>query len=164
MITRADFVADYRVSADGDSVKKINEIIEAYEPEILRNLLGNQMYTEFKLLTPFGGNDTPTPEQGYIIDAFDYFGDGCDISSEGMKVMLARMIYLYIARDAMIQNTALGDRINVSEVSIGIDNTKARLNYNKGVDTFRAIQNYCVRNSDIYTTFNGKCIGYMGLF
>lgn len=165
LLTPVDFKADFRIAfSDGSAEEaKIEEIIELYEPKYLRGLFGKVMYDKLVATTLFTpGGVTPTPEQQAVYDPIYYEHGGCAHESDGLKVMLAQLIYLHIAADGMISNTPLGDRVNNSEVSSGIDNTKARVNYNRGRRSYVAIQAYCLSKSDVYTDFVTRDIKLAG--
>jgi hypothetical protein len=163
IIGLSDFKGEYNIAINPDNEPKVLAIIERREKEIMKDLLGLTLYNRVKATTIAGGNDTDDPLLTYIFEEFQYEA-GCHVlNSEGMKFMLANMIYVFIAREGYISNTSIGDRVNVSEVSIGVNWTKAVLNYNTGIKTYRAIQSYIHHNSIDYEDYLGVCMEYMGI-
>lgn len=159
IIGLADFKGEYNIAVSqlGKNVDKVNSIIDRREEEIMQDLLGLSLYTEVKDSIIAGGVNPDTPE---ITKIFDKFQEqiGCHvINSSGIKVMLASMIYFYIAREGATSNTPLGDNKNNSEVSSGNDWIKAILNYNYGIKTYKAIQYYIGNNRESYPSYLGVC-------
>lgn len=156
ILTTQDFKADYRIAISSTNSTKVNELIEEYEPMILRNLLGSVIYTELKNSTLGGGVVVPSIELEYIFSEFDYDNGGCEVHSDGIVKMLALMLYFYIARQPLSENTPLGNRNNVAEVSDSVNNMMPVVAYNKGANTYNAIQYYIKNNISNYPDFKGK--------
>ena len=160
ILATTDFIADYRISFDPKNqyqVARVTEIMAEYERKIMLKLIGSEMYNEILDSTLGGGVETPSDDLVYIFNAFYYSNCGTIIMSDGMKTMLARMVYLYIARNSMAGNTLIGDRNASAEVSNGVDAVSPVRIYNQGVDTYNAIQYYIGLNRDKYPTYTGIC-------
>jgi hypothetical protein len=163
IIALSDFKGEYNIATNPDNTDKVEVIIAEREEEILIGLFGLTMYNTLKDQIIAGGANPDDPLYVYIFEPFQY-KDGCYIlNSKGIKWMLCNMIYVFIAREGYISNTTLGDRVNVSEVSIGVNWMKAITNYNRGIDTYRAIQAYIGLNSTDYPDYIGECKQYMGM-
>lgn len=156
ILTTQQFKADYRIAINSTNSAKITELIEEYEPVILRNLLGSSLYGELKDSTLGGGSNVPSTELEYIFNEFDYDNGGYEVHSDGIVKMLALMLYFYIARQPLSENTPLGNRNNVAEVSDSVNNMMPVVAYNKGAKTYQAIQYYIMNNIASYPTFKGK--------
>lgn len=156
ILTTQDFKADYRIAISSTNSTKVNELIEEYEPMILRNLLGSSLYSELKDSTLGGGGNAPSAELEYIFNPFDYEVGNCEVHSDGIVKMLALMLYFYIARQPLSENTPLGNRNNVAEVSDSVNNMMPVVAYNKGTKTYQAIQYYILNNIASYPNFKGK--------
>lgn len=163
IIGLSDFKGEYNIAKNDLNEDKLLAIIERREAEILRDLLGLDLYNELKNTTIAGGLQPDVPELTFIFEPFQY-RDGCSVvNSDGIKVMLCNMIYFYIAREASISNTPTGDTRNNSEVSSGLNHMKAITNYNYGINTYQAIQYYIHRNSESYPDYLGVCKQHMGI-
>lgn len=162
ILTLADFIGEYEIAINDQNRAKVEAIIAQREPKILRGLLGIEDYNALigsDLVLTTGGT-IATAEQTYIYNPFvweNYY------ESEGLKVMLAKLIYFYINKDAYVNNSVLGDRNAVSEVSLGINSTKSIILYNEGVRTYNSILHYCRLNSELYPTFKGATMRYTGI-
>lgn len=163
IIGLSDFVGEYNIAINSLNEAKVLAIIERREQEIMEDLLGIDLYNKLKATTIAGGTDPDVPELTKIFERFRE-KNGCYIyKSEGIKVMLACMCYMYIAREGYISNTSQGDIVTQSEISQGYNWNKAVLNYNKGMETYNAIQHYCIYYSDLYPAFEGTLREYQGI-
>lgn len=159
ILTLSDFKGEYEIAINDQNRAKVEAIIEQREPKILRGLLGNVDYKALigSDLVKTTGGTVATNEQTYIYNPFYWeppYMSGY-YESEGLKAMLAKLIYFYINRDAYVNNSILGDRNAVSEVSLGINSIKSVILYNDGVRTYNSILHYCRLNSDLYPTWSG---------
>lgn len=163
-LTRADFIGEYRIAVDSTNLAKVNEIISQHETPILIKLFGSSMLLDLLQTTPFGGANPITTEQDAILKQFVYVSSNKEeLYSEGLKVALAKMLFMPIDRDQKINNSSLGNRQTDSEVGSGISTTKTAILYNQGVRSMRAIQRYISLNKDSYPNYNGCYIEFMGM-
>jgi hypothetical protein len=93
-----------------------------------------------------------------IFNSFDIDEGNCLIISEGIKKMLVMFIYFHYVRDMFYINTTTGVVSNVNE-----NTTAASYNgynlveaFNKGINTYDAVQWYVERNNADYLVYNGQ--------
>jgi len=141
------------------------EYIQSYTPEILKDLLGWDLYDLFiaDLLPDGDGRDVPQ-SPAYIniyepidIDAFNLC---CKdrMQSYGMVDMLKSMIRFYWLRDMKYKQTVSGTSVMDSENSVVIKSLHYGLTkqYNRGIESYQSIQCYIEKNDAIYPTYNGS--------
>lgn len=163
-LTRVDFIGEYRISVDSTTLAKVNEIITQHEMPILIKLFGSSMLLDLLQTTPFGGANPVTTEQDAIIKQFVYVSPNKEeLYSEGLKVALAKMVFMPIDRDQKVNNSSLGNRQTDSEVGSGLSTTKTAIIYNSGVRSLRAIQRYICINKELYPNYNGCYIELIGM-
>jgi len=156
LIVKADFVGKYALATSTKGNDNIDDYIARYEEKTLRELLGIELFDLFE-----ADVDTPTklPITQIYLDLYNEltFKNGSLIyNSFGLKNILLSIIYFYYVRDNVVKQTVNGDQKIQSEVSSQSDQSYLLLRYNEGVDSYNAIQKYCILNkTDVYPTFDG---------
>lgn len=158
-LKREDFLGEYRISVTNLEREKTDEIINLYETKYLFSVFGSGMLSELYLTVPFGGVIPTTAEQEYILNPFFYEG----LYSEGLKVALAKVIFMYLDRDQKINNSALGNRDTISEVSNNLSVAKTSVIHNSGINSLNAIQKHICANIELYPNYGGSSLRYVGI-
>jgi hypothetical protein len=147
------------------SNKQLIQFIVEVEPEILNKLLGCELA---KLFIDDLSNE---PKEDRFIKIYDPFCEdvnncGRILDSNGIVNMLKGFIYFYYGRTLSSRLTSVGAKKVDSENSTNTKESSTALirNYNYGVETYKAIQEYICLNAEIYPEYNGinkKLIGYL---
>lgn len=153
IITASDFVYRFELATSNFETAKISTYITRYQPTYLRKCLGVELYDLFD-----AGIDNA--EQIYVdlLNPFAYQrNDGCIVESRGIADALLGIVYFYFSRDKSVQQTINGGVKMKNTVSDRASNLKKGLfdRYNEGIETLKAVQQYCIDNSDVYPEFNG---------
>ena len=156
----SDFDAQSSIAKDIFTVVPLQKYIDKFEVIYLQELLGGEMYEEFKTDFQILGTGPTAPKFVAIWEQFclDYCG-GLN-RSEGMKEMLILFIYFEYLRDQKTTNNIAGPQVNVQANSISADynQTNVYTNYNEALQTYCNIQWYIHNNPENYDyeTFNGQ--------
>ena len=145
ILTIDDFINEFSVSvAFNDSETRIENIIERWERYYLAMLLGVEL-----------SNDIPTEIEEPL--TFEY----CDkiYVSEGLKTMLLCLICVQIKYNSNDIPTSIGNLDPKQEAGVNINYSGAISLYNRGIDTFRAIQIYCLKEQ--IENFKGNELKYL---
>lgn len=158
LISKNDFVGKYKLD------KSINDNIDAYileyEETILRNLLGNEL---FSLFLEDVDAETKKPESQIYLDIYNplYFEENYTVyESNGMVKMLLGFIYFEYVRDIQVTVSTAGSKQLQSETAIAVEARHSVQRYNKSIDYYTAIQEYCYKNREVYPTFRGTYRDY----
>ena len=162
----SDFIGDYAITMNSFSGAHLNRFVDTYEVNYLRDLLGVSLSTALlaDITTPF-----TAPTNANYLTIFNPIADdyeGYQIVSGGIKQMLVGFIFFEYIRFQNIQNTITGNVKAENEVSTPAmwGQTNIYHNYNKSIDTYKAIQYHISLNEADYSTFNGICKGYTSQF
>lgn len=153
----SDFTGDYAITMNSFSGTHLTRFVDTYEVNYLRDLLGVSLSTALlaDIATPF----TAPTNANYltIFNPIAYDCVGGQIVSEGIKQMLVGFIFFEYVRFQNIQNTITGNVKAENEVSTPAmwGQTNIYHNYNKSIDTYKAIQYHISLNEANYSTFNG---------
>ena len=159
IVATTDFTGKWAISTPYNTeVNVLQEYIDHYEPLILRQCLGSDLYDSF--VTGIGASEAIYTK---LRDAFAYDDDGARtdtnrvVVSEGMKVMLQNMIYAHYHKQDLGIPTSIGLINAETEGGNPQNDNKTQLfkYYNDGIRTYNAIQQYIDDNSDDYPDFNG---------
>lgn len=143
--------------------------IESFETEILTDLLGCDLYPLFLAdCVPDADNRLVPASPEYLIiyeaicnEALSACCCGNEIykSSYGMVDMLKSMIRFYWLRDQKYKQTVSGTSVMDSENSVVIKSLHYGLTkqYNRGIESYKAIQCYIEYNKTTYPTYKGQC-------
>lgn len=162
----SDFTGDYAITMNSFSGAHLNRFVDTYEVNYLRDLLGVSLSTALlaDIATPF---TAPTDTNlAYIFNPFQYDKYSEQVVSGGIKQMLIGFIFFEYVRFQNIQNTITGNVKAENEVSTPAmwGQTNIYHNYNKSIDTYKAIQYHISLNEADYSTFNGICKGCTSQF
>lgn len=174
LILISDFTGRWNVSLNKFGEDDLQEYIDSYTNEIMRDLLGCELMTLFSLDLVADVDGRDVPQTAIYIDIYAKICDdtlltcccGCDtnMDSYGMIDMLKSMIRFYWLRDQKYKQTVSGTSVMDSENSVVIKSTHYGLTkqYNRGIESYQAIQCYIDNNSTDYETYNGKCKSLVG--
>ena len=155
-----DLKAQTQVAKDIFTVSPLQSYIDKFEVRYLQELLGCDMYEEFKTDFLIDGTKPTDPKFTAIWEAFCK-DSGCNIyRSEGIKEMLSLFIYWEWLRDQQTKNNISGPQENVQANSntAPFDATNIYTNYNESLETYRAIQWLICDNPNNYdySNYNGQ--------
>ena len=167
----SDFTGLVSQSKNEFTTPKIQLYIDEYEPEYLQDLLGCDMYEDFVAdLLPTPAVPTSVPQDPKFLAIFNAFcfdeglGTGCQYKSVGIKEMLKFFIFWEYARDNQQEFAITGATKNAFSNSelVALSHTRLYRNYNKGIETYKAIQWYICDNPENYDydNYNGQFKDY----
>jgi len=167
----SDFKGLVSQSKNEFTTPKIKLYIDEYEPEYLQDLLGCDMYDDFVAdLIPTPAVPTSVPQDPKFLAIFNAFcfdeglGTGCQYKSVGIKEMLKFFIFWEYARDNQQEFAIAGATKNAFSNSelVALSHTRLYRNYNKGIETYKAIQWYICDNRENYDydNYNGQFKDY----
>ena len=155
LITTTDFTGIESISTNDYTVSELIESIDVDTEEILKDLLGVELFDLFKADLV---NDVPQDARFLAIYNsmfYDYYG--VEVRSRGMKSMLVSLCNLNFVRYQNIKNTLSGSQSNVSSnstESLG-SRTKISAEYNKGVHDYEVIRYFIQNDPTTYPEFKG---------
>lgn len=155
LIVKSDFVGKYSLATSTKGNDNINDYIERYEEQILLELLGIELFDLFKADVD---GVTRLPITDIYLDLYNKINFMyCErlYTSFGLKNILLAIIYFYYIRDNVTKQTVNGDVKIQTEVSQQANQTYLLLRYNEAIQSYNAIQRYCLVNKDVYPTFKG---------
>lgn len=163
IITPSQFIDKYELSTGMYASPKIEAYILKYEERYLVHLFGAKLYNEF--ISDLAAN---TPQSPNFLKVFEPFNEDLDgfpflynggyydchnriLESDGIIEMLLGFIYFEYAKDLMNQQTPYGNVKQRAENSVVVDSPHSMMygRYNTAIGTYRAIQSYLVRNTDL---------------
>lgn len=178
IITIADMLGTVQLQEDDCTEDLFNEIRDEWQDTFIYKLLGAELgklfIADFEANTP----TTLTPRFQAIYDKFVIdveecvsFGgydfsiyNGKIVESRGLKKFLEYIVWFYFARNNNVIISLAGNKLSVGENSEpSADGFNLARNYNKGIDTGRAIQWYICNNEDghEYPEYNGAYLDYV---
>ena len=154
----------YKIALTLQADCELEEMITDIEEDTLQLLLGCDLYNLF--IADLTASTPQVPQTQIYLDIFDKFcidDELCGIQkSRGMKDLLMSMVYFnwhrYNLNKSVSTGMVRGDSENSNLVSPEAFGTYDK--YNRGVDSYRAIQQYICDNSTDYPTFNGNRLNY----
>ena len=94
MITPTNiFVGEINVVATDCDNGRLQHFIDKYEPEILKEILGQELYNDVS------NASSPTGDLDILINGGSYTVDGIDYKFKGLKYITAGFIYYWYQRD-----------------------------------------------------------------
>ena len=169
----SDFTGLVAQSKNEFTEPKIQLYIDEYEPEYLQDLLGCAMYDDFVAdLLPTLAVPTSVPQDPKFLAIFNPFCIDTDTNcynnkevSKGIKEMLKLFIFWEYARDNQQEFAITGATKNAFSNSelVALSHTRLYRNYNKGIETYKAIQWYICDNPENYDydNYNGEHKDYI---
>lgn len=158
-VTSTDFIGFYQIAKpNSHKIGELQSYIDNVEPNVLRDLLGCDLYTLF-IADLVGG----IPQTQRFIDIFNSFcfddgvNSGCQHRSSGMVTMLKGFVYYNYVRDADYFNTISGNVKNDFTNSSSINSMMYGLDerHNVALSTYEQIQWFIFDNSTDYPEYNG---------
>lgn len=160
----SDFTGKFEVHQGMYANNDLNDYIQRYELDYLKQLFGIAMYNEYyaNAIANPPSNIPTLAKFNYLYHPFDYqntddFWLLCQ--SKGLKDMLIGFIWFEFNKDQISTATALGQQKQKNELSEMVLTTIYG-KYNESVKTYRAIQTYIVQNSGTYSNFRGQIKQY----
>lgn len=156
LITKDDFIGKYAVAKS--IFDELDSFIERYEEDKLRDLLGVELFNDFKTAYEADPLLPGNPELKSILDPIkeDNLG-GCpkQMKNQGMKQMVLGLVYFQYMQDIIIKQTQNGGSLDKSELSDRTDSNYIYDRYNEAVADYNVIQWFIEKNSDNYPKYNG---------
>lgn len=158
-ITVQDFkVGKYQLSTGMYDIANLQDYITRYEEKYLVELLGAELFEEFKADVILGGG---TPTEQRFIDIFEPFNLDLNLRlviSGGMIEMLTGFIYFEYIKDSIDQITPLGNVIPEGENSTRSTTLYSTMfnRYNEAARSYKAIQARIHQHLSDYCGYNGK--------
>lgn len=160
LVQTTDFTGKFRIGQN--CYTELSDYIDKYEPQVLQDLLGCDLYDLFAAdVVDF------VPVTARFLDLYNPFciDDGsCIYRSEGMKDMVLGVIYFYFVRDLEPKVTTGGVKLNKVETSDKAEFGKHDIysRYNESIESYQAIRWYICENSADYTEENSQPKDYVG--
>lgn len=144
-LSNSDFKDKFELHAGMYDINKLTNYIDRYEEIYLNELLGINLFNDFKSNLVLG---VPQDTSYYFIfEDFRYETDIRLIISRGMKDMLIGFVYFEYMKDKVAQNTSVGMTKPRNENSGVVSaHNPIYLRYNESVKTYKAIQDYIMLN------------------
>ena len=141
-VNNTDFQGQDVVAKDKFSVSDLDFYIDKYEVELLQELLGAELYTDFATDFAITGVMPTAPKFQEIWFPFAKDNNCEMIKSEGILKMLTLLIYFEYIRDSKVKNNIGGVLINsqANSTEAEFHETNIYTNYNMGIRTYKAIQ------------------------
>ena len=162
LITAADFTGENKIATDVFTSAELDAFIDLYEAKLLYQLLGIELYDLF-----IADLDNGVPQSAKYLTIYNAFVKQINdkmVTSDGMKVMLVKWVFFHYVRTQPQTNTIQGNTEAQGTINqpSAMSYTTLVIDYNKMIDTFKAIQTYIesVKDAD-YPTFKGVCKEYM---
>jgi len=144
-LSNSDFTDKFEIHQGMYDTQKLTDYIDRYEEIYLNELLGINLFNDFKADLVNG-----VPQNAsyvFIFNPFKYETDIRLIISRGMKDMLIGFIYFEFMKDKVAQNTSVGMTKPRNENSGVVSaHNPIYLRYNESVKTYKAIQDYIMLN------------------
>ena len=155
-VNNTDFVGKYQISQGIYNTSMINDFIDKYEEIYLQELLGVDLYNQFKADADANA-PTYIPTEPRFIKIFNQFTEQIGFTfmrSVGFKEMLIGFIYWKIVVNEISVNTVAG---TVQQKGENSKNVLLPLykNYNDSVSSYNAIQRFIILNFSDYSEFQG---------
>lgn len=151
LVSKEDFTGKYALAVSPDD--QLDAYIEQYEEELLRHMLGNELYDLFKAdIDP----TTSKPLTDIYLALYDPVRTDCG-NSLGLKRTVLGFIYFYYVRDLRIKVTANGPIVNQTETSVAdFPMNYLYERYNEAVESYNIIRRYAHDHSEDYPTLKGR--------
>lgn len=132
IVANTDFIGQILIPKDMGGVvdETLDALIAIYEPDFLRNALGNKVYALFD-----AGKATPGRWKD-IVDGVSYVVNDNDITIPPIKTYIADYIYYWWMRNEATKTS------NVSETVSSVENAVAVSNYRKMIRAFNESSTY----------------------
>lgn len=150
IVNTIDFTGRYELALNPLLTSKLDAYIDEFEKSFIYKILGTELGGLFINDLGFGG----VPENpDYLVLYEELFFDCCDCQyhSKGIKTTLLGLIYFHVILEGRLSASPLNGA-NQIQVTGGESTNIAEIynRYNSSVDSIRAIQAYCLNNSEKY--------------
>jgi hypothetical protein len=151
----SDFTGKHKIGLNDFS--QLAAYITKYEPLYLMNLLGIELYQDFKEDIDEATRQPQSEEFKKIFEPLHYDLNGTQQLSEGIAEMLKGFIYFEYVRDVKFKATDGGIFVNNSTESRQAAFTEFNIYgfYNDSIRNYKAIRTYIKNNLELYPKFNG---------
>lgn len=161
IVNPSDFLGKFEVSQNALVKQKLQGYIDLYEDQYMMDLLGVELYNEYK-----AGLAILPPDPLYVKLSDPFAEDtkyGCFengrkvLISKGVKNMLLGFIYWEFYKDDFSAVSTNGHGKPTPENSTNSTTFLSALytRYNESIDTYRSIQEYINQNRNLYPKYNG---------
>ena len=159
---QSDFIGDVEITQSADVTEKLNAIIDTVEKNVLRLLLGDDLYILFKADLD-AENEPQTDKYKNLLNGVTYDYGEEKRMFDGLKPMLRYFIYSeYIKYNSMqaTTGTVLPEKDNSTNLT-NFDISELSNNaYNKGINYYRKAISYIAMNIEDYPTFDYTSLNY----
>jgi|ETNmetMinimDraft_25_1059894.scaffolds.fasta_scaffold04160_11 hypothetical protein len=169
-----DLKGRWNVSLNKYGEEDLEMYIQSFEVDILKDLLGCELYPLFLADCVPDADDRLIPVSPEYIEIYEEIcdealstcccGHETFMESYGMIDMLKSMIRFYWLRDQKYKQTVSGTSVMDSENSVVIKSLHYGLTkqYNRGIESYKAIQCFIESNKPTYPTYKGHCKSFAG--
>ena len=118
----------------GDSLNDLESYIDEYVPQLLRSVLGVELFADFEANQPL------EPKWANLLNGVEY-GDGfkwlglLKVNGISKRSLLANYVFFFWLKDKISQNTGLGAKVS------GVENTNSVSSVNKLVEVWNEFVN-----------------------
>ncbi len=158
----SDFIGAAKIQKGTFNTDPFNSIRDEFSDDYIYRLLGVELGDLF--LADLDANGVPqTARFITIFNAIKQDRDnGGILNSKGIKYYITMIVFFFYARNNNIAISLAGNKVTVSENSNNlVDQTKLVSDYNKGIDTAKAIQIFINEDSATYPEYNGQHLDYV---
>lgn len=154
IVSNTDFVGNWQISGNTFTVTNLDTCIADNEKNFLYDLLGKTLADLF--IADLLNHVPQTAIYQKLYEPLWEKINGCRLRTDGMKNMMLGLIYFEFMRKDPINSTITGPQRNSNENSDSMDGNIGIINrYNKAVEDYKTIQEYCCANKTIYPDFEG---------
>ena len=158
IVTTADFIGYYQVSFGIYDTPKLQSAIDRYEKYYLIKLLGLTMGNYF--IADLVDGEPVDTDFLTIFNELQYEDENCLHTSKGIKDILIACIFYHFISEKAVHDAQSGVVVGDSEVAknVAFDNVYrlAEIRWNSMLESWEAIQKYCIENSSVYPDFKGQ--------
>tara|TARA_R110001606_G_scaffold85719_6_gene194308 strand:- start:1523 stop:2029 length:507 start_codon:yes stop_codon:yes gene_type:complete len=148
----------YELGRGSYDVTRLQDYINSFEQRYLTDMLGADLYAEFKADVILGTGYPTEVRFQKIFDAFSIDHHWTILHSGGIIEMLKGFIYYEYTKDQIVAMTNIGNVRPVGENSEIPSTLYTQIynRYNEGIRSYRAVQCYILDNKVDYDGYNGQ--------
>lgn len=156
IIAISDFIGKYAIATDQYNTATIQGVIDEVETDTLNNLLGTTLAAAF-IADANANGGVPVDAENLVIYNAIQLNDCYEYNySQGIKKMLIQLVYWTYQRQAQKHSTTAGlMKTKTANSALSTDNTDLTRIANKGITSYKTIQQYIYLNSSDYPTYEG---------
>lgn len=165
----SDFIGSAQLP-QGKFSTKFNSIRDEFENSYIYKLLGADLGALF--IADLDANGVP--QTARFTDIYDAFQEDIDITttwpyvygsmveSKGIKFYIKMIVWFYAARNnALVVGLATNSTFKSENSELNTDGQSLARNYNKAIETGRAVQWYINDNLSTYPEYNGQYLDFV---